>query len=48
MGRGYVDMQRERLQQLAVGWLELEMSAPPFEVKLSEKSSRMCGWGRCG
>ena len=33
----YLDMQRERLQNLLRPWLEFEMKRPPFEVKLSEK-----------
>lgn len=32
----YLDMQRERLRRLLRQWLELEMTRPPFEVKLSE------------
>lgn len=33
----YLDMQRERLQNLLRPWLRLELERPPFEVKLSEK-----------
>jgi probable DNA repair protein len=33
----YVDMQRERLRNLLVPWLELELKRPAFEVSLSEK-----------
>jgi ATP-dependent helicase/nuclease subunit B len=33
----YLDMQHERLRNLLGQWLELEMTRPPFEVKLSEK-----------
>lgn len=33
----YLDMQRERLQNLLGPWLELELTRPPFTVKLSEK-----------
>ncbi|MDW5266279.1 MULTISPECIES: PD-(D/E)XK nuclease family protein [Acidobacteriaceae] len=33
----YLDMQRERLRNLLGPWLELELTRPPFTVKLSEK-----------
>lgn len=33
----YLDMQRERLLNLLGPWLELELTRPPFKVKLSEK-----------
>jgi ATP-dependent helicase/nuclease subunit B len=33
----YVDMERLRLQNLLNKWLDLELTRPPFEVKLSEK-----------
>jgi ATP-dependent helicase/nuclease subunit B len=33
----YLDMQRERLRNLLRPWLELELTRPPFTVKLSEK-----------
>jgi len=33
----YVDMERQRLQNLLNKWLDLELTRPPFEVKLSEK-----------
>jgi ATP-dependent helicase/nuclease subunit B len=37
----YVEVQRERLQRLLSGWLELELERRlPFEVKLSEKELR--------
>ncbi|HEV2709274.1 MAG TPA: PD-(D/E)XK nuclease family protein [Edaphobacter sp.] len=34
----YLDMQRERLRNLLGPWLELELTRPPFTVKLSEKA----------
>lgn len=33
----YLEMQQERLRNLLGQWLDLEMTRPPFEVKLSEK-----------
>jgi len=33
----YLSMQRERLKNLLGPWLELELTRPPFTVKLSEK-----------
>ena len=33
----YLDMQHERLRNLLGPWLELELTRPPFAVKLSEK-----------
>jgi probable DNA repair protein len=36
--QAYVDVQRVRLRNLLVSWLELELRRDPFFVKLSEKS----------